>query len=155
MFLYYTYVITYMTPQEKTIYEELKLVGSEIETETCNQLESPFIDTVIATLDFFNVNERQMKISQILLGQDKIKVYDYLCMGICGRLDLMGNENNTDNGIFRKAIMTFAKLYLLQKDVGGFAWWLRGHDLDIEEPSRCEDCIQSYANWKQEMELKN
>lgn len=143
-----------MTPQETKLYEELKLVGSEIESGSINKLESPFIDTIVATLDYFNVSKTHKNHAKYVLSKERMKVVDYLGLALSGRLDIPNDESSNFN--LKQIIITMSKLYILQKNVGGFAWWLRGHDLDIEEPSKCEDCIESYSNWHEEqMEMKN
>ena len=57
-----------------------------------------------------------------------------------------------DDPAVQLVIYNMAKLYIAQKNLGGFAWWLRGHDLDVETPARCQDCIESYKNWKEEIQ---
>ena len=71
-----------------------------------------------------------------------------------GRLEQ--DENYFESSVF-KGVEKMVKLYIFQNHVGGFAWWLRGHDMEIEEPARCEDCIESYNSWhnqSQEERLK-
>jgi hypothetical protein len=138
-----------MTPQETILYEELKKVGSQVEgLESINKLESPFIDSIVATLDYFNVGNTHLKLTNQVLSQERMKIVDYLGMSFSGRYDL--KENEAENFNFHQIITKMVKLYILQKDVGGFAWWLRGHDLDIEKPSYCKDCITSYEEWHAE-----
>jgi len=67
MFLYYVNVHKDMTPQsmltheENEVYLELKEIGSIVETELTNKLESPFIDTIVATLDYFGTSLTRQK----------------------------------------------------------------------------------------------
>ena len=145
-----------MTPQDNQLYQELKQVGSDIEKhESINKLESPFIDSLVATLDYFNVSPKHLKLTNYLLKVERMKIVDYLGMAFTDRFNLKNDEAGNFN--FKQIISTMVKLYVLQKNVGGFAWWLRGHDLDIEKPSYCKDCIESYATWheEQQVELKN
>jgi hypothetical protein len=144
-----------MTPQETKLYEELKTVGSEIENlESINKLESPFIDSIVATLDYFNVSPKHLKLTKYYLSVERMKIVDFLGMAYTNRFNLENDEAGNFN--FHQIIEKMVQIYIHQKDVGGFAWWLRGHDLDIEKPHRCEDCIESYKSWHAEqVEMKN
>ena len=145
-----------MTPQENQTYEELKTVGSKVENlESINKLESPFIDSIVATLDYFNVEPKHLKLTKYVLSVERMKIVDYLGMAFTGRFDLPNDEAGNFN--FHQIISKMVTLYIEQKNVGGFAWWLKGHDLDIEKPSYCKNCIDSYANWQedQKVELNN
>ena len=143
-----------MTPQDQELYDELKKVGSQIELDSINKLESPFIDSIVATLEYFNVTKSHLKLTSYLLKVERLKIVDYLGMAFSDRYNLKNHEAGNFN--FKEIIRTMIKLYIAQKNVGGFAWWLRGHDLDIEKPSYCKDCIESYANWhKEQVEMKN
>lgn len=130
---------------DEELYDELKRVGQTIETSERHTLESPFIDSIVGTLDYYGVSQAHLQMTYTVLHQDKIKIYDYLGLGLRGNLNSV--EDQVSNRNFQEAIRTLAKLYIKQKHVGGFGWWLRGHDLDIEEPSHCEDCIKSYDEW--------
>lgn len=144
-----------MTPQETKLYEELKTVGSEIENlESINKLESPFIDSIVATLDYFNVSVDHLKLTKYYLTVERMKIVDFLGMSFKGDFNLENDEAGNFN--FHQIITKMVQIYIHQKDVGGFAWWLRGHDLDIEKPHRCKDCIESYKTWHEEqVEMKN
>jgi len=130
---------------DKELYEELKRVGSTIETSERHTLESPFIDSIVGTLDFFGVGQAHLALTNTVLRQDKIKIYDFLGLALCGRLNIVDDPISNRN--FVESIRTLSDLYIKQSHVGGFGWWLRGHDLDIEKPSHCEDCIKSYNEW--------
>jgi len=133
---------------DKQLYEQLKAVGSTIETSDQHKLESPFIDSIVGTLEYFGVNERALHISNIVLRQDKIKIYDFL--GVILRGGLNDSEDEVSNKNMHNGARKIIQVYIEQKNLGGFGWWLRGHDFDIEEPHRCEDCIKSYNNWHNE-----
>ncbi len=129
----------------KQLYEQLKLVGSTIETSEQHKLESPFIDSIVGTLEYFGVNQRVLDISNTVLRQDKIKIYDFL--GVILRGGLNDQVDEVSNKNLAKGARKISEVYIEQKNLGGFGWWLRGHDFDIEEPHRCEDCIRSYNEW--------
>jgi hypothetical protein len=77
----------------------------------------------------------------------KYRIFDWLGMAYTGRLDAKkGSE------LF-SGIEKMVKLYVLQKNVGGFCWFLRGHDLDVSYKPvfRCPDCIKSYKYWMEEI----
>ncbi len=133
---------------DKQLYEQLKTVGHAVEKDERHSLESPFIDSIVGTLDYFGVGRKHLVITNTILREDRIKIYDYLGLCLNGSLDLP--EDPISNRNLRETIRKLAKLYIEQKHVGGFGWWLRGHDLDIEQPCRCEDCIKSYDNWHNE-----
>ena len=130
---------------DKELYDELKRVGQTIEKEERHTLESPFIDSIVGTLDFFGVGKAHLQMTYTVLHQDKMKIYDYLGLALRGNLNT--DDDPISNRNFNEAIRTLTELYIKQKHVGGFGWWLRGHDLDVEKPSHCDDCIKSYNEW--------
>lgn len=130
---------------DKELYDELKKVGQTIEQSERHTLESPFIDSIVATLDYYGVGQAHLQATNTILRQDKMKIYDFLGLALRGNLNT--DEDQVSNRNFNEAVRTLTKLYIKQGHVGGFAWWLRGHDLDIEKPSHCDDCIKSYDDW--------
>ena len=133
---------------DKQLYEQLKAVGSTIETSDQHKLESPFIDSIVGTLEYFGVNDRVLQISNIVLRQDKIKIFDFL--GVILRGGMNDSVDEVSNKNLHDGIRKIIQVYIEQKNVGGFGWWLRGHDFDHEEPHRCVDCIRSYDEWSKE-----
>ncbi|NIS94627.1 MAG: hypothetical protein GTN97_01660, partial [Nitrosopumilaceae archaeon] len=45
---------------DKELYEELKRVGHTIEQEDRHTLESPFIDSIVGTLDYYGVSRKHL-----------------------------------------------------------------------------------------------
>ncbi len=130
---------------DQQLYAQLKLVGSTVETSEKHKLESPFIDSIVGTLDYFGVSEHTLRVCNTILRQDKIKIYDFL--GIVLRGGINHYEDQVSNANLHDGIRKIIQVYILQKNVGGFGWWLRGHDFDVEEASHCDDCIKSYNEW--------
>ncbi len=108
--------------------------GRKIETGTANRLDPAYYDTVLATMDYFGASAGEIGLARFDLCVAKYKIYDWIAMALNGRYAGIGRT-------FEK----FAAIYLAQRDVGGWAQFLAGHDLDFEEPHRCEDCISTYA----------
>ena len=128
---------------DRKLWNELIKVGRELEKDLCHELPLPFVKSIIGTLEYYGASKDQIQQCYIDLVQAKYKIWDWLGMIYTGAL--------WAEGITFTCIENMVKLYIEQKDVGGFGWWLRGHDLDCEEPKRCTDCIQSYKNWKEEI----
>jgi len=124
------------------LHAELLELGKKLETHITHTLEKPFCETIVATLEFFGASEIQKRQAVVDLFQAKFKIWDLLGIWYTGGLHAEGELFD--------CVENLVKLYILQKHVGGFAWWLRGHDLEIEKPSHCEDCIESYDTWKKE-----
>lgn len=132
----------------KELHSKLLSCGKSLERSQCHTLEKPFVETIVATLDFFGCTRSQLGLVVFDLVQAKYKIFDWLGMAYTGRIEDPNNEIATKQA--HDVIEKMIKLYIEQKHVGGFAWWLRGHDLEVEEPSRCEDCIKSYDEWRSE-----
>lgn len=130
------------------LHSKLLEVGRELEKTQTHQLEKPFIESIIATLEYFGATQSQLGLVSFDLNQAKYKIWDWLGMAYSGRIEDPSDELATKK--VHECIENMVKIYILQNHVGGFAWWLRGHDLDVEEPSRCEDCIKSYEDWRKE-----
>lgn len=133
-----------MADYNTKLHQELLTVGKKLERGTTHKLEPPFIETLLATLDYFQANQTQLSQAHWDLNVAKYKIFDWLGMCYTGRLDAEKGSQVFD------CIENMVKLYVLQNHIGGFAWFLRGHDLDIEKVKRCEDCIKSYEDWKKE-----
>ena len=134
--------------KDKGLYDQLVKVGSAIEQSDKHTLESPFIDSIVGTLQYYGVGQTHLNISYTVLRQDKLKIYDFIGLAMSDRLNLADDPVSSKNMV--DIATKLAKLYIAQKHVGGFGWWLRGHDLDIEEPNHCKDCIKSYDEWHNE-----
>lgn len=129
---------------DQNLWEKLVATGKKLERKQTHGLHDVFVETVLATLDYYDASEEQLKLAGFDLYTAKYKIWDWLGMCLTGRL---GKEKD----LVYSCIENMARLYILQNDVGGWAWWLRGHDLDVEEPHRCEDCIKSYHDWMKEV----
>lgn len=129
------------------MHEELIKVGKEIEPGTpddpTNKMPIPMTTAIVETLRFFGLDDSGCQLAYWDLQKAKYRIWDWLGMAYTGRLDA--------KGVTFEGIEKLVKLYILQKDVGGFCWFLRGHDLDVEEPHRCEDCIESYKDWMEDV----
>ena len=138
-----------MSEMEKPKYDEglhaeLLEVGTKIEKKMTHQLPKPFVGTILGTLEFFGASSAQLAQAKMDLTFAKFKIWDMLGIWYTGGLVHAKGE------VF-DCIEKMVKLYILQKHVGGWAWWLRGHDLQIEEPSECQDCKDSYDSWLKEI----
>jgi hypothetical protein len=128
-------------------HQELLAVGRKLEKGVAHRLEEPFVDAILATLQFFNADQAEMQQFIFDLKVAKYKVWDFLGM-------------NYDSHYMQEkpvyvGIEKLVDLYIAQNNLGGFGWFLRGHDLQVEDPHRCEDCVQSYLDWKKQMEVAN
>ena len=130
---------------DKELHSKLLTCGRSIEKNTTHSLEKPFVETIYETLSYFGCTKGQLGLVAFDLSTAKYKIFDWLGMAYTGRIDDPNDESASISA--HNIIEKMIKLYILQSHVGGFAWWLRGHDLDVEEPSRCEDCIKSYNEW--------
>lgn len=130
----------------KELHSQLIDVGKKLERGSTHRLEEPFIETLLATLEYYGASQNQLRQVHFDLVKARYKIFDALGMWYTGRLE---DPNNTVSQV-QDCLEKMVRLYILQSDVGGFAWFLRGHDLDIEEPVRCEDCIKSYHDWRNE-----
>ena len=137
---------------DNKLWRELIKVGKEIERgvilqdgtlDPVNDMPYPMISVIVETLRYYGLDDTHCKLAYWDLLTAKYRIWDWLGMVYNGRLDA--------TGVTFKGIEKLVKLYILQKDVGGFCWFLRGHDLDVEEPHRCEDCIESYKSWMKEI----
>jgi len=128
-----------MTDYNYKKHQKLIEVGSQIEQGTTHKLEPPFIDSILGTLDFFGASdiERNQFISDLKFA--KFKIWDFLGMNY-------DSEYMQSKPVY-SGLDKLVDLYIRMENVGGFAWFLRGHDLEIEEPKKCEDCIKSYSEW--------
>jgi len=135
-----------MTPNyNEKLHSELLKIGRQIEKSQTHTLEPPFITSVMGTLEFFGASIEQLTLTKFDLCVAKYKIYDWLGMAYTGRYQVI--QDPLASQTFFETIEKLVKLYVLMKDVGGFGWFLCGHDLQVEEPSRCEDCIKSYHEW--------
>lgn len=125
------------------LHEEMCEVGRKLEKKTTHQLPKPFLNAILGTMEYYGADSKQLAQAKFDLFAAKYKIWDALGMWYTGRLEAKGE--------LLKCLENFCKLYIAQNHVGGFAWFLRGHDLDIESPKRCEDCIQSYKDWLTEI----
>ena len=134
---------------KESLWEELIKVGKEIEPGTpgnpTHSMPVPMINAIVETLRFFGLDDSGCKLAYWDLLQAKYRIWDWLGMCYTGRLEV-----KADSQVFH-CIEMMVKLYIEQKDVGGFCWFLRGHDLEVEEPHRCEDCIKSYKEWVEDI----
>jgi hypothetical protein len=121
-------------------HDQLLEVGRKIEKGITHPLEDPFVDSILGTLQFFGANPAEMQQFTFDLKAAKYKIWDFLGMNY-------DSKYMQSKPVF-VGLDKLVDLYIKMKDVGGFAWFLRGHDLDIEEPKKCADCIKSYKDWK-------
>jgi len=128
-----------LTKYSITKHEELLRIGSSLERGTTHKLSEPFIDSILGTLDFFGASTEELQQAIIDLKFAKFKIFDFLGM-------MYSSKYYQAKPIYT-AIEKLVDLYIAQSHVGGFAWFLRGHDLEIEEPHTCKDCIKSYDEY--------
>ena len=126
------------------LWDEMMKVGRRIEKGQTHKMPTPMINAIVETLRFFGLDDNNAKLAYFDLKAAKYKIYDWLGMAYTGRILDSQPE-------LLEPVEKLVKLYILQKDVGGFCWFLRGHDLQVEEPHRCKDCIDSYKNWMDEI----
>jgi len=123
-------------------HEKLLEVGRKLEKKQTHQLEMPFVESIMGTLEFFGADSAD-------LGQIKMD----LCFAKFKLWDAMGMWYSSayfQSKPIYVGIDKLVDLYIRMNHVGGFGWFLRGHDLDIEEPKHCDDCIKSYEEWHNE-----
>jgi len=130
---------------DKELHSKLIIVGKSIEKTNVHGLEKPFVKTILATLEYYGTTKLQLGQVYYDLVKAQYRIFDWLGMAYTGRIEDPNDSLATKSA--HKCIENMIKIYLHQRHVGGFAWWLSGHDLDVEEPSRCEDCIKSYEDW--------
>lgn len=128
---------------DSKLHAEMCEVGRKLEKKQTHQLPKPFLNAMLGTMEYYGATEAQLKQAKFDLFFAKYKIWDALGMWYTGRLNAKGQ--------LLKCLEHFCKIYIAQNHVGGFGWWLRGHDLDVEEPSHCEDCIESYKSWLTEI----
>jgi hypothetical protein len=136
---------------DKNLHSRLVKIGREVETGIEHNLEPKMINGILATLDYFGLDESQIHLLIFDLCVAKYKIFDWLGMWYMGRYESPGQDMPTKKAIF-DAVEKLVILYTSMKDVGGWAWSIRGHiDLAIEDNQeiyhRCKDCIQSYQIW--------
>jgi hypothetical protein len=135
-----------MTPNyDQKLHSRLLEVGNKIEKSQTHSLEPPFINAVLGTLEYFGSSNEQLQLARFDLCVAKYKIYDWLGMAYTGRYQIV--QDPLASQTFFETIQKLVKLYVLMQNVGGFGWFLRGHDLDVEEPALCEHCIKSYNEW--------
>ncbi len=117
-------------------------VGRKIEKKQTHQLEQPFLESIMQTLEFFGADGKDLGQIKMDLYFAKFKIWDAMGMWYT-------SEYFQSKPIY-VGIDKLVDLYIRMENVGGFAWFLRGHDLDIEEPKKCDDCIKSYNDWHNE-----
>ena len=141
-----------MNNYDRKLWNELIKVGKELEKgvkledgtiDPVHTMPKPMINVIVETLRYYGLDDSHCELAYFDLLTAKYRIWDWLGMAYTGRLDA--------EGFTYKGIENLVKLYILQKDVGGFCWWLRGHDLDVEKPHRCEECIESYKDWMKEI----
>ena len=131
---------------DEKLHSKLLTCGRSLEKKSnVHGLEKPFVETILATLDYFGASKAQLGLVHFDLVQAQYKIFDWLGMAYTGRIEDPNDSSATKS--VHDCIENMIKLYLAQKHVGGFAWWLRGHDLQVEKPNRCVDCIKSYDDW--------
>jgi hypothetical protein len=131
-------------------HHELLRIGKEVEkgtkgNEIVNTMPTPMINAIVETLRYFGLSDVSARQAYWDLKVARFRIYDWLGMCYTGRLEV-----KPDSQVF-KCVKMLVKLYIDMKDVGGFCWFLRGHDLEVEEPHKCEDCIKSYKEWVEEI----
>lgn len=133
-----------MTEQEQheldeQLWSDVMDLGPKLEKKIAHELPNEFVDSIIMTFDFFGASDAELAQMVFDLKRAKYKIYDWLAMMLNGR--------KRKEPQIVEATRKMARLYLAQKHVGGFAWWLKGHDMEVQEPKRCEDCILSYEDY--------
>ena len=106
--------------------------------------KNPMVEVFINTLKYYGIDESQVRQIKDDMYIARYRLWDLLGMYYTGAL--WGAK-----GQIFECIEKMVKLYIEMKDVGGFFWFLRGHDLDVEDPKHCDDCIKSYKDWVAEI----
>lgn len=122
------------------LHEQLVTVGRKIEKGMTHELPDEMVECVLGTLYYYGAKSDLLSLVSFDLLRAKYKIWDWLGMCLTGRTD-----ERTDSSVY-KCIEKMAKLYVDMENVGGWAWFLNGHDLDVEEPHKCNDCIESYKD---------
>lgn len=132
---------------DKELWKKLMQVGLKLESNTKNlehELPAPFVETILGTLSIYGADGKIIDRMIHDLTVAKYRIFDWLGMCLTGRLEV-----DPSHGAYQ-CIESMVKLYIAQSHVGGWAWWLRGHDMLAQEPSHCQDCIDSYEDWMKE-----
>ena len=132
---------------DKELWKKLIRVGLKLEGKTKNlehELPAPFVETILATLSIHGADNTIIDRMTHDLRDGKFRIFDWLGMCLTGRLEV-----DPSHGAYQ-CIESMVKLYIAQKHVGGWAWWLRCHDMLEQTPSHCQDCIDSYEKWMKE-----
>lgn len=132
-----------MNKEEQELWTKLTKEGKKIEPlrydavtgdrdSPANDLKEDEVTTIIATLDFFQINKNYLRQCVYdLRGPPRFRVFDWLAMGLFGRLEGYGE----DDGELARAKMIIKKMteiYLEAKGVHKFINELRVRDLQIE-----------------------
>jgi hypothetical protein len=120
-------------------HHQLIAVGRKIEKGSAHKLAPPFVDSILGTLEFFGASSAEMQQFSIDLKLAKFKIWDFLGMNY-------DSKYMQSKPVF-VGLDKLVDLYIKMENVGGFAWFLRGHDLQIEEPKKCEHCIESFNDY--------
>ena len=120
-------------------HHQLLAVGRKIEKGVTHKLDPPVVDSILGTLDFFGASQAELQQFNFDLKAAKYKIWDFLGMNY-------DSEYMQSKPVF-VGLDKLVDLYIKMEHVGGFAWFLRGHDLEIEEPEKCDDCIKSFEDY--------
>jgi len=140
------------TEWDRKLWNKLIKIGRKLEPrikgETWGEhkLSTPHINAILGTLDYYGATRDQINLASHDLKIAKYRIWDWLGMCYTGALSSGGCSKQTFN-----CIENMVKLYVSMENVGGFAWFLKGHDLDVEEPKKCKHCISSYKSWMKEV----
>jgi hypothetical protein len=141
---------------DMNLHRELLRIGHDIERGTTHTLEDVMIDGIIATFDVMGASSAHIQMMIFDLKKAKYKIFDWLGMMYTGRYQ---SGDTSDKMVF-KIVQKMVEHYVVMKDVGGWAWSYRGHiDLEAEfdmnksysNGIHCQDCIDSYMNWQEDM----
>ena len=113
---------------------------------------NPMIEVFINTMIYYGAGNDVVKQMKHDMYIARYRLWDLLGMYYTGAL--CNTQGIPINGQTFECVEKMVKLYIKMKDVGGFFWFLRGHDLDVEKPKRCKGCIKSYKDWVAEIPKK-
>lgn len=138
------------------LHTQLLKIGHDIEKKDTHGLEDVMIDGIISTFDFMGAGADHIQQMIYDLKAARYKIFDWLGMMYTGRY----KTGDTSDDIVFKVVEMMVKHYVAMKDVGGWVWSYRGHidlqvEMDVKKPYangiHCQDCIDSYKGWHEEM----
>ncbi|MHB1764968.1 MAG: hypothetical protein ACYCS1_05460 [Gammaproteobacteria bacterium] len=139
--------------ERQDLWEKMMKIGrareKTINREPINTLTDADMETIIATLEYFGTGENDLKQAMWDLRTARYRVFDWLGMGLMGRID--ASKNNEDNIIF-----ALSEIYCNVNFMREWIDMLRYVDLDLFRGEfNSEKFINMITEWVSEDEKIN